>query len=152
MKEIERRWMPPSIPDLSDEEPSRIVQGYIAAEERTVVRVRKNETYKTASLTVKNGDGLQRDEIELDLSEEEADALLRLAKGNVIRKDRYELQYLDRWIVVDLFDVPLFPLCIIEVEFSTQLEAHQFFAPPWFGWEVTDVPAYSNYALAKWGL
>lgn len=67
----------------------------------------------------------------------------------MIRKSRYCLPCGPCTIELDIFDPPLSPLVVAEVEFPTEEEALAFRPPDWFGEEVTYDRAYSNASLSK---
>ena len=61
-----------------------------------------------------------------------------------IVKDRYEIPMGGHLIQLDVFQAPLAPLVMAEVEFSSEEEAAAFCLPDWFGEEVTQNPCYTN--------
>lgn len=144
--EIERKFKVNRIPeDLSRYPRERIEQAYLCT--KPVVRVRrKGEEFW---LTCKGKGLLVREEFELPLTREAYRHLLAKADGLVIEKDRCYIPFGAYTIELDVFDGPLEPLVIAEVEFSTEEEALAFCPPDWFGEDVTMDPFYTNANLSK---
>lgn len=144
--EIERKFTVKHLPEDLERFPrKRLEQAYLCI--APVVRVRRSDdayflTYKGAGL-------LAREEYNLPLTEEAYRHLLPKADGLVIVKERYRIPFAGYTIELDLFDPPLAPLVIAEVEFPTEAEAAAFQPPEWFGQEVTYDPAYSNSNLSR---
>lgn len=147
--EIERKFKVKALPEELERYPKkRIRQGYLST--RPVVRARQEgEAYY---LTYKGEGMLSREEYNLPLTEESCSHLLEKADGLVIVKDRYFIPFQEWTIELDLFQPPLAPLVVAEVEFSTEAEALAFQPPAWFGEDVTYDPAYKNSALSQKGL
>lgn len=127
-------------------------QGYLAEDGAVEVRVRLTDG--GSWLTVKAGCGLARTEVEVAIDVDEAAALWLHTAGRRIEKTRHRVRidsHADILADVDLFHGELAGLCIVEVEFDSVEAAGVFEAPPWFGREVTGVPAWSNAALARHG-
>ena len=137
--EIERKFLVETLPPDLERYPHReIRQAYLAAD--PVVRVRQSGT--CCELTYKGRGLLVRDEVNLPLTESACRRLMAKADGREIVKTRWEIP-LDSWTVeLDVFQPPLAPLILAEVEFSTEAEALAFTPPVWFGREVTYDPAY----------
>ncbi len=144
--EIERKFTVKRMPDDWARYPrKRIEQAYLCT--RPVVRVRrKGEEFW---LTCKGEGFLVREEYELPLTEEAYRHLLSKADGRVIVKDRFQIPWEGYTIELDVFDAPLAPLVLAEVEFPTEEEALAFCPPEWFGRDVTWDPAYSNASLSR---
>lgn len=144
--EIERKFTVKRTPgDLTRYPRTRIEQAYLCT--RPVVRVRRGgEEYW---LTYKGEGLLAREEYNLPLTEEAYRHLLSKADGLVIRKDRFCIPWEGHTIELDVFDKPLAPLVVAEVEFPTQEAALAFRPPEWFDRDVTYDPAYSNSNLSQ---
>jgi len=145
--EIERKFLvvePPG--DFGRFPASRIAQGYLA-DTPGCVRLRSRDE-KTFFLTVKQGQGLVREEAEIEISRDQFDALWPLTAGRRLRKTRYKIPFGPHCIELDTFHGARTGLIMAEVEFSSEEEAAGFTAPEWFGEEVTDQPGYTNRALA----
>ena len=148
MIEIERRFLVDEIPgDLP--EPVAVEQSYLATMPVSV-RVRRLGTRRI--LTIKAGRGLERMEIERDLTDPEFDALWNVPSELRIAKRRH---FVDlgggHTAELDLFDGDLTGRRLVEVEFATTADAGAFTPPAWFGPEVTDDPRYTNSSLARFG-
>lgn len=144
--EIERKFTVKRIPgELSRHPCKRIEQAYLCT--KPVVRVRRyGEEFW---LTCKGEGFLTREEFELPLSEEAYRHLLAKADGLVIRKDRYRIPWEGYTIELDVFDGPLAPLVLAEVEFPTEEETLAFCPPEWFDRDVTWDGSYSNASLSQ---
>lgn len=153
--EIERKFIPKSLPEnLSSFEHHTLVQGYL--NRHPVLRVRKEDD--TYYITYKGSGLLAREEYNLPLNQEGFEHLLPKADGNIISKTRYfiplenpvylpanEGQFPDKLLIeLDIFDAPLAPLVMAEVEFPDEASAHAFQMPDWFEKEVTNDPRYHN--------
>src|SRR5215471_16568470 len=91
-KEIERKWLIDQTPDLSGVARTRIKQGYIAVSDQgPEVRLRRKES--KFFQTVKTGEGLQRDEIEIELSERQFRKLWPTTRGRRLEKTRHTLKW-----------------------------------------------------------
>lgn len=107
MVEIERKFLV-GIEDVDALERDadkalKIAQGYVLVGEGKEVRVRRSTSLPPAGrgetecvLTVKAGGALERVEVEVPIEEHEAEALLSLTEGRLVRKTRYVL---GRWEV-----------------------------------------------------
>ncbi len=126
---------------------TRIVQGYLAHEGRTTVRVRI--TGDRAFLTVKGESrGTSRSEFEYPVPVSDAEQMLaELAVGPVIDKVRHEVPVGDHIWEVDVFAGDNAPLVLAEVELAAPGE--DFVRPAWAGREVSEDPRYFNVNLAR---
>ena len=144
--EIERKFLVKSLPaDLEQYPCRRIQQAYLSAD--PVVRVRRSDD--AYWLTCKGRGLLSREETEMPLTAEAYERLLAKAEGRLITKDRWLLPWGTYTIELDVFQPPLAPLMVAEVEFPTEEEALAFRPPDWFGEEVTYDPAYTNASLSR---
>ena len=158
--EIERKFTVKNLPDNLDSFPCHhIEQAYLSVD--PVVRVRKeNEEYY---LTYKGRGMLARDESNLPLNEEAYYHLRAKADGIIISKKRYLIPLINPGfkegfptppedytltIELDVFDAPLSPLILAEVEFGSREAAISFVPPDWFDEDVTYCKEYHNSYLA----
>ena len=149
--EIERKFLLDGLPPaLKFARRTAILQGYVAVDGDTEVRVRR--TPGGAWLTIKHGGGGVRVEEELRLDERQADALWALTEGRRVQKTRRVMRVDGADVEVDEYAASLDGLVVAEVEFIDEAAAQAFVAPPWFGRELTGDPAYSNRSLATHGL
>jgi CYTH domain-containing protein len=148
MIEIERRFLvaevPPELP-----EPAKVEQAWVTTMPVSL-RVRLIDDRRI--LTIKAGRGLERMEIERDLTADEFDALWSLATELRVAKRRHFLDLGDGHTAeLDLFDGELAGRRLVEVEFDSTDAAAAFTPPEWFGAEVTENPRYTNASLARFG-
>ena len=149
-KEIERKFCVRKMPDLTACTGVEISQGYIAVDEDdTEVRLRRKD--KRFYQTVKIGKGVQRTEVEVELSRAQFDTLWPLTAGRRVEKMRYEMGEGTWTIELDVYCGRLKGLVVAEVEFETVAESSRFVPPPWFGRDVTDDDRYKNATLAYKG-
>jgi adenylate cyclase len=148
--EVERKWLVHTPPDLPAHQGKDVIQGYIAvSEDGTEVRLRRmgGQFFQT----VKSEGGLIRDEIEVELSKQQFEALWPATAGRRLEKTRYPMPWGGQQVEVDVYHGSLAGLVVAEVEFTSARESTQFTAPPWFGGEVTEDEAYKNVNLALHG-
>lgn len=148
-KKFKIREFPEGYESLAKKE---IEQGYLCTD--PVVRIRKsNEEY---ILTYKSDIGAEgcRDvrvcnELEAPLTEEGYFHLKKKADGNILVKTRYLVPLADGHLAeMDIFHGAYEGLSIVEVEFSSEEEAHSFQPPYWFGEDVSCDKRYTNKWLA----
>lgn len=157
-KEIERKFLLQTNNEFqfANYPASQITQGYLAFDGNEIrVRMRLWTTAESYTLTIKQGSGIEREELEFDIPEEVAIALVRIASPYVIRKRRYEV---GRW-ELDFFEDAVSPP-IVEIELESKNEKLPYHPLAELGREVTDDPAFVNrnialrvgsYAMAKDG-
>jgi CYTH domain-containing protein len=149
--EIERKFLLGELPAaLAFARRRAILQGYLAIDGDTEVRVRR--TPDGSTLTIKHGSGEIRVEEELELGERQADALWELTDGRRLQKVRREMRVEGVDVEVDVYAGALDGLVVAEVEFVDEASARAFEPPPWFGREVTGEPAYANKNLSMFGI
>lgn len=151
--EVERKWLIPGAPppEALDAPAERIDQGYLtigAGGAETRLRRRAGEFI----LTVKSGTGLVRNELSVQLSAEQFEALWPATLGARVEKTRHLIPGPDGTeIELDVFDGDLTGLIVAEVEFPDAERATSFVAPDWFGADVTDDARFKNHQLAVHG-
>ena len=159
--EIERKFTVRKLPEDLEKYPCHIIeQAYLNTD--PVVRVRRQDdeyymTYKCKGI-------LAREEYNLPLNETAYYHLREKADGNVISKKRYVIpiteptftsdysENIDRIslsVELDIFNEPLAPLVIAEVEFPSEEMANAFLPLDWFDQDVTNDPAYHNSNMIK---
>ncbi len=150
--EIERKFLvkKENLPENLGEYPhKKFTQAYLNTE--PVLRIRREGddyvvTYKSAGL-------MAREEYNLPLTKEAFLHLLPKADGIVISKNRYFIPEAGGLTIeLDLFDEPLSPLILAEVEFDSVDAANAYRPPSWFGREVTLDGAFHNSRLSETGL
>lgn len=149
--EIERRFLLDRVPDeVMSQAGDRIVQGYLVNEEGREIRLRQSG--KSRHLTVKDGTGVVRGEVEIVLTLPQFDELWPLTEGRRITKVRRRFTLGRHLVEVDNFEPPHSPLVLAEIEFEDLDAARSFSPPEAFGREVTDHPEYRNSWIASHGL
>ena len=148
-QEIERKFLLKQLPPHFEQlRGAPIEQGYLAIEPNgNQVRLRKKG--ETFSLTAKRGEGLVRDEHEIELTPAQFAALWPLTAGRRLTKQRYETPYAGRTIEIDVYGGINSGLVVAEVEFDSELAAREFVPPDWFAQDVSERPEYSNRNLAR---
>jgi CYTH domain-containing protein len=143
--ERERKFLVDRLPDELG--PAvRLRQGYLALDGDVEVRVRDAAGERT--LTVKQGEGRDRVEVELPLDGGDFDELWPLTEHRRVEKDRYRVDLGDGLTAeVDRYD----GLDVVEVEFDDR-DPDGWRPPDWFGAEVTDDRRYDNATIALRGL
>ena len=149
--EIERKFLLDGLPPaLAFARRRAILQGYLAIDGDTEVRIRRTPAGST--LTIKHGSGEVRVEEEIELGERQADALWELTDGRRLQKSRRQMRVDGHDVDVDEYAGALDGLVVAEVEFIDEASAQAFEPPPLFGRELTGEPAYANRNLAMFGL
>ena len=101
-KEVERKWLVPKLPALYKFKHVKIVQGYLpGVESGTEVRVRRED--KKYFETIKIGNGLERDEMEVELSKKQFKVLWPITRGRRLAKTRYKISYKGKKIELDIY-------------------------------------------------
>jgi CYTH domain-containing protein len=147
--EVERKFVVPDPPDLEGTEADEIEQGYLAIGAEGEVRVRRRGD--RLLMTAKRGEGLARQEAEIELDREEFDELWPLTEGRRLHKRRHLIPHEDLEIEVDVYAGHLAGLVVAEIEFPSEEEARAFDPPEWLGEEVTGDRRYLNETLASEG-
>jgi CYTH domain-containing protein len=149
--EIERKFLLDELPRaLAFARRKAILQGYLALDGDTEVRVRRSAGGDT--LTIKHGSGEVRVEEELALDGRQGDALWELTDGRRMQKTRREMRVDGMLVEIDEYSGGLDGLIVAEVEFDDEEAARAFTPPAWFGREVTGEAAYANRSLSVDGL
>jgi CYTH domain-containing protein len=150
MREIERKFLIPDKPEgLVLHSSAEIRQGYLMTDVTREIRLR--DKGGRFFLTLKQGTGLARAEVEIELEERQFEKLWPLTEGTRVEKARHLVDHEDVAIELDIFLGALSGLCLAEVEFSSEEEARAFSPPDWFGAEVTDDERFKNKSLALHG-
>ncbi len=145
--EIERKFTINKLPENLEQYPClTLEQAYLNTD--PVVRVRReNDDFY---LTYKGKGFLAREEYNLPLNETAYYHLREKADGLIISKKRYLIPYNEKLTIeLDIFEAPLTPLVLAEVEFESVEEANAFIPPEWFEKDVTEDRSFSNSELSK---
>ena len=154
--EIEKKWLidPQNINyDLSDAKVYDIEQTYINFSPE--MRVRRVNDGKQYSFTLKRNmteDGLQRDEVDFLITEDEYNNLVKKKEGKTIYKTRYKIMDKNQVIAIDIFKGELEGLAYMEIEFTSVEEANSYETPNWVIKDVTDDIRYKNAHLSQYGI
>lgn len=149
-QEIERKFLVSKIPRmLAKYDRKHIRQGYLLHEGGREARIRS--IGGDFFLTIKEGEGLQRTEVEMAISKAHFEALWPLTAGRRLEKKRYRIPEGKLILEVDVFSGELAPLCLAEVEFVSVKASRNFEKPDFFGDEVTFDLCYGNAFLAAHG-
>jgi adenylate cyclase len=147
--EIERKFLVTRLPLELDRYPhQRVAQGYlISAGDDLEVRPHARDGHNF--LTIKQGEGLARDERETTVEPARFARLWPLTEGHRIEKVRYLIPAEQSLTIeLDAYAGALHGLATAEVEFDSEAQAEGFTPPAWCGPEVTGDPRYSNQRLA----
>jgi CYTH domain-containing protein len=124
----------------------QIVQGYLSRDRRHSVRIRVSG--KRAFLTIKgSAKGFTRSEFEYEIPVDDANQMLPLCVGLLIKKVRHRVEHDGKTWEVDEFLDENRGLVVAELEL--QSEDEPFARPPWLGEEVTEDPRYLNVNLSE---
>jgi adenylate cyclase len=147
--EVERKFLVSDPPDLDGSSADEIDQGYLAIGTDGEVRLRRRG--EKLVLTAKRGEGLSRQEAEIELDREEFEELWPLTDGRRLHKRRHVVPQGELEIEVDVYEGDLEGLVVAEVEFASEEDARRFDPPEWLGEEVTGDRRYLNETLAAEG-
>lgn len=85
---------------------------------------------------------------EIEIDEDQFNALWNATEGKRIEKTRYEIPHEDGVIELDVYHGGLDGLVTAEMEFDSEEKSDKFSPPEWFGEEVTGDKKYKNQQLA----
>lgn len=141
--EIERKFLVIA-DDWRQASGTRICQGYLSRDKNRTVRVRISGEH--AFLTIKGANqGASRLEFDYAIPVADAEQLLSLCEGPVIKKTRHIVLYEGFTWEVDEFLGDNAGLVVAEIELESENQA--FPLPAWIGLEVTNDPRYYNSNL-----
>ncbi len=152
--EIERKWLvddkivPKDLLKLF----FRVDQGYLEVLDPKNEEARVRRKGSRFFLTIKKGEGVKREETEVEIPYETYDAIYSLPHLSRIEKIRYEIPAGKHTIELDIYTGNLDGLATAEVEFDSLEESKSYIPPIWFGREVTEDKRYKNKNLAVYGL
>ena len=148
--ERERKFLviqPPS--GLAKYPHRRIRQGYLTIpdQKHNPLEVRVRDEGGKHLLTVKDGSGGSRKEVELPIGKEFG-SLWPLTKGKRIEKVRYRIPIDGLTIELDIYRGKLRGLMTAEVEFESEPQLRRFRPPDWLGRDITNRDEFANSRLA----
>ena len=121
-----------------------VAQGYLNRDKQRTVRVRIVEG--DAWLTIKGQNaGATRAEFEYAIPVADAEQLLALCDGPLVRKTRRKVEHAGHVWEIDEFEGDNAGLVVAEIELAA--EDTPFERPAWLGAEVTHDPRYFNSSL-----
>jgi CYTH domain-containing protein len=132
----------------SDADRIQIEQAYLVAGPQGALRVRRKcgGGQDIHLLTCKGPKTAgTAEEIEFEIPRERYTALVATRMGRLVRKTRFVVPLNGHTAEIDVFEGPLAPLCMAEIEGA---DCAAFVPPSWFGREVTGDPRYDNGSLA----
>ena len=139
--EIERKFAPAALPDLSGYKVKELEQGYLCV--APVIRVRREDDIYY--LTYKGAGMMAREEYNLPITKEAYEHLRDKCDGHIITKKRYLIPIEGGLTAeLDIFDGAMKGLVMAEVEFESKEEALAFSPPEWLGDDVTGDFRYHN--------
>ena len=146
--ETERKFVLQGLPE-GIHSGRKVMQGYLLFDPE--VRLRK--IAGEHRLTVKSTGTLSRNETELSIPGFLFGLLWPLSGANVVRKTRYQLDYNDPVLEVDVYSGKHEGLITLECEFQTTEEAEGFELPVWVGpaIDVTYDSRFKNKELSRSG-
>lgn len=149
MIEIERKYLVKSDDFKSVfSKKSEIAQGYLSSVAERTVRVRiKGEKGFLTIKGIGNETGISRFEWEKEIAVDEAKQLLKLCEKGVIEKTRYEVNYQNHIIEIDVFHGENEGLILAEIELNDENEIIE--KPDWLGEEVTNDKRYYNSYISQ---
>ncbi len=153
MKTERRFLLAPSLARLVRREHSsseRIAEGYFTPRPDRIHLVRVETAECRLVLISAGSDGVEA-ENETELPRSQAEALMEVCAGSIgfvrtpVPLETGVEVFLDRLVTPGALD-------LLTVAFDSPSEAQGFFAPAWFGREVSDEPAYERRSIALDGL
>jgi len=149
------------LPDLSKFGNAQIVQAYLSYD--PTIRVRTNINTNTpfadgkfAFFTVKGKGSFARREFDKKIEVDDAEELMKMAKGVILEKTRYFIPienekevYWEIDVYKNIWIGRRMPLIVAELEIPT--EDYKFEKPDWVGEDVTNNRYYSNASLSRCG-
>ncbi len=149
--EIVRKYLVGELPaEVEDLEPVLEQQGYLAGDGAREVRV--NKSGDAFFLSVRDGKGTARLETEIPITSEQFDEMWALTKGCRVEKLRRSIFWEGRRVELDVYEFPLHPLIVAEIEFFSEEDSGRFLPPDFCGTEITGRHDYRSSWMARHGL
>jgi adenylate cyclase len=128
-----------------------IWQAYLSLDIRRVVRIRLiaevGIRFEKAFITIKGKNKkASRPEYEYRIPVKDAQEMLKMCIGLVVKKTRYTQEFEGKTWYIDVFHAENHGLVLAEIELESEDES--FLLPDWVDQEVGD-PKYANVSLAK---
>ncbi|MFW5973018.1 MAG: CYTH domain-containing protein [Bacteroidota bacterium] len=152
-QEIERKFIVRHLPAGCSACPSvEMRQGYVVIDDARALSVRIRQEDSAYRLTIKQGRGRIRTEVETPIQEGQFQVLWPLTGACNLEKTRFYVEEKGKRLEVDVYGGLLSPLKMLEVEFDSIEEASEFMPPEWASEEVTEDPRFLNQNLARYGI
>ena len=133
-KEIERKFLPKTLPDLSDKPKISYERHFLYNAGGIEIRIqRKNDEYEFERKVLLSP--LSREQTKFPITEGEFVALKKFSVAEIIR-DRYVLGEKPE-VTVNIYHGRFEGLTRVEIEFESEEEANQFQPFDWLGQEIT---------------
>ena len=150
-EEIERKFIIQNYENISQLIPSSFIeieQNYLAiGEEEIRIRKIKHANNHQFLMTIKNGHGMVRKEQEFEITENTYKQIEKSLKKQAIKKRRYHSKKGNLIIIIDIYIN--IDLILLEIEFNSIDEAHDFKNSLFIGEEVTYNENFKNKNLWK---
>lgn len=149
-KEIERRFVCMDLPlEVFDSRYIDIRQGYIIAGSEKQIRLR-SEDNNIHTLTIKSGNGLIRNEVDIELSKEQFVKMWPFTKELRLEKRRYFYRINSYTVEVDVYENELNKFITAEIEFNSISESKKFKPLPFMISEITDLEMLKSANLEEY--
>ena len=145
-EEIERKFLVKGDSWRKLAQPELFRQGYLAASENCLVRLRTEGNRGVLTIKGKRR-GIAGSEFEYEIPVDDAMEMLKLAISNPVEKIRYKIQYEEHLWEVDVFSGKNEGLIIAEIELKS--ENQSFLKPRWILDEVSEDRRFYNSYLSK---
>lgn len=122
-----------------------IEQAYLSREPLVRLRIKDKRAFITIKSKSSDG-GLSRNEWEYEIPYSDAQEMLSLRQGIILKKKRYLIPYAEHLWEIDIFEGEYEGLQLAEIELKAEDE--DFILPSWIGQELTGQSAYYNVTLA----
>lgn len=146
-EEIERKFLVKGDAWRDLAQPELFRQGYLAASENCLVRLRTEGSRGVLTIKGKRR-GISGSEFEYEIPLPDCEAMLsNLALPGLIEKLRYHISFEGNAWIVDEFLGENKGLIVAEIELTSETQV--FAKPDWVGQEVSLDPRYTNYSLSQ---
>ncbi len=150
-QEIERKFLIKRLPrGVRKQKGLAIRQGYLLQAGSQEMRLRREG--RQWVLAFKDGSGIARREVEVPLDARQARTLWPVTEGRRLEKVRYDYTHKGLEYTIDIYQGPLAPLKVCEIEFDSRRAAESYTPAPFLGKEISFSLEYKNIQLAANGL
>ena len=139
--EIERKFLISEFPaGMEPYETAQVEQGYLSMEPEVRIRHKSSSEGDVYKLCIKGEGTLAREEVEVDITQEQFDTLRNMLARAMVQKE-YRVYWLPGELSLECSAVTAQGyerFMYAEVEFETEQAAKAFMPPPYLGEEVTE--------------